>query len=76
MPIITYTQNVTIDGQSGGPHYKRGYVCDVKGDEMRRLIAAGVAILGAVEFPPEEKKKPAKTFSRRAIPDVDFDTAD
>lgn len=60
MPRITFTEDVTIDGEVGGPHFRRGYQPDVSDQEARRWIAKGVAVLGAVDLANEQPKDEPK----------------
>lgn len=56
MPHITFTEDVTLDGETGpGPHYRKGYAPDVSEAIARQWIAKGVAVRGVVKF--EEPKK-------------------
>ena len=68
MPRITFTQDVTLPNEKGGPHYTRGYSPDVSDDEARKWVKAGKAVLGEVKLEAEPEKEPPfviPTFKRR-----------
>ena len=68
MPLITFTEDVTPEGEST-PHYKKGYCCDVSVRVAHEWVHKGVAKYGRIEFAKPKAEKPAAPVSADAQDD-------
>lgn len=68
MPIITFTEDVTLTSEAPGtgPHYRKGYCVDVPEKIAQGWVAKGVAVYGQIETPEtvvEETPAPVAVVS-------------
>lgn len=83
MPVITFTEDVTLESEAPetGPHYRKGYCVDAAAKVAQEWVSKGVAVYGKIEIaapviepavieePAEEEKPKPSRRRKRWTPD-------